>query len=290
MIQHQKNTAYYLSFPMVDSATPASFKSGVSPVDTAYYKDGAGAWTSLAITDTATEIGSTGIYEIDLTAAELNHDYVIVKFAVSGAADTAFLFNLTNNSYIADSVWDEAFSGHNTGGTYGKLIKNLGEGVVSADSTVNDASATTTSFITNLTESADDFFNDKVFVFIDGALAGQSKPIKDYNGTTKTVTFDTVDAFTSAPSDGDGFIILANHVHPISQIVSSILTTQMTESYAADGDAPTLAQAIMLIQQKIGDFAISGTSLTVRQLDGATTAATYTLNDASSPTASTRTS
>jgi len=107
MIQHQKNTAYYLSFPMVDSATPASFKSGVSPVDTAYYKDGAGAWTSLAITDTATEIGSTGIYEIDLTAAELNHDYVIVKFAVSGAADTAFLFNLTNNSYIAENVRSE---------------------------------------------------------------------------------------------------------------------------------------------------------------------------------------
>jgi hypothetical protein len=45
MIQHKKNTAYYLSFPMVDSAVPANFKSGVSPVDTAYYKDGAGAWT-----------------------------------------------------------------------------------------------------------------------------------------------------------------------------------------------------------------------------------------------------
>jgi len=78
---------------MVDSSVPSVFKSGVSPVDIAYYKDGAGAWTSLAITDTATEIGSTGLYELDLTASELNHDYVIIKFAVSGAADTAFLFN-----------------------------------------------------------------------------------------------------------------------------------------------------------------------------------------------------
>lgn len=290
MIQHQKNTAYYLSFPMVDSATPASFKSGISPVDTAYYKDGAGAWTSLPITDTATEIGSTGVYEIDLTASELNHDLVLIKFSVSGAADTAYLFNMVNNDYVADSVWDEAFSGHTTNGTYGKLVKNLGEGVVSADSTVNDASATTTSFITNLTESEDDFFNDKVLVFIDGALAGQSKPIRDYNGTTKAITFDSVDAFTSAPADGDSFIILANHVHPISQIVNSILATQMTESYAADGVAPTLAQAIFLIQQKLGDFAISGSTITVRQLDGVAVAATYTLDDDTNPTSSTRTS
>ena len=82
MIIAKKNAAYYLSFPAIDSATPASYKTGVSPVDTAYYKDGAGAWTSLGITDTATEIGSTGVYEIDSTAAEMNHDKVIIKFAV----------------------------------------------------------------------------------------------------------------------------------------------------------------------------------------------------------------
>ena len=91
-IEHKKNTAYYLPFPAVDSSTPASFKTGLSPVDTAYYKDGAGSWTSLAIADTASEIGSTDVYESDLTAAELNHDQVIIKFAVSGMADTAFLF------------------------------------------------------------------------------------------------------------------------------------------------------------------------------------------------------
>ena len=94
MIVAKKNAAYYLSFPAVDSSSPASYKSGVSPVDTAYYKDGAGAWTSLAITDTATEIGATGVYEIDLTAAEMNHDKVIIKFAVSGMADDAYQFDL----------------------------------------------------------------------------------------------------------------------------------------------------------------------------------------------------
>jgi len=69
----------------------------------------------------------------------------------------------------------------------------------------------------------------------------------------------------------------------------SILTTQMTESYASDGVEPTLAQCLFLIQQSIGDFAISGTTITTKQLDGSTSAATYTLDDASNPTSRTRT-
>ena len=72
--------------------------------------------------------------------------------------------------------------------------------------------------------------------------------------------------------------------------VSDILTTQMTEAYAADGTAPTLAQLLFLVQQSVGDFSISGTTLTVKKLDGSTTAAEYTLNNASDPTSRTRSS
>ena len=104
MIVAKKNAAYYLSFPAIDSTTPASYKSGVSPVDTAYYKDGAGAWTSLAITDAASEIGSTGVYEIDLTASEMNHDKVIIKFAVSGMADDAYQFDMS--AKLTDDLQD----------------------------------------------------------------------------------------------------------------------------------------------------------------------------------------
>lgn len=72
--------------------------------------------------------------------------------------------------------------------------------------------------------------------------------------------------------------------------VSDILTTQMTESYAADGTAPTLAQALFLIQQSFTEFAIAGTTITVKELDGSTTAATFTMDDASTPTSRTRAS
>jgi hypothetical protein len=71
--------------------------------------------------------------------------------------------------------------------------------------------------------------------------------------------------------------------------VSDILTTQMTEAYAADGTAPTLAQALFMIQQELGEFSISGTTITVKRLDGSTTAATFTLDDDTNPTSKTRT-
>jgi len=70
--------------------------------------------------------------------------------------------------------------------------------------------------------------------------------------------------------------------------VVKLLTTQMTESYAADGTAPTLAQALMLIQQSMHEFAIAATTRTVKKLDGSATAATFTLDDAVNPTSTTR--
>jgi hypothetical protein len=79
-----------------------------------------------------------------------------------------------------------------------------------------------------------------------------------------------------------------------SAAFTSVLTTQMTESYAADGVAPTLAQAIFLIQQALTEFAITintgaGTSTTtIKKIDGSTSAATLTLNSETAPTSATR--
>lgn len=90
----KKNEAAYLTAPMIDTTTPAQFVTGETVTDTAYYKDGAGAWTTLAITDTFTEIGTTGVYSIDLTAAELNHDLVMIKMTSTNGADTTILLRL----------------------------------------------------------------------------------------------------------------------------------------------------------------------------------------------------
>lgn len=111
VIKHKKNTAYYLAVPMVDSSTPESFKSGVVVVGDGYYKDGAGAWTVLILGD-FTEIGTTGIYEITLEAAILNHDFVIIKLTASGAADSFVIFEMeVSNITEVNAKLPEAFNG-----------------------------------------------------------------------------------------------------------------------------------------------------------------------------------
>jgi len=74
-----------------------------------------------------------------------------------------------------------------------------------------------------------------------------------------------------------------------AQAFAAVLTTQMTEAYAADGVAPTLAQAIFLIQQSLHEFGIVGTSRTVYKLNGTDTAAVFTLDSDTAPTITHRT-
>jgi hypothetical protein len=71
--------------------------------------------------------------------------------------------------------------------------------------------------------------------------------------------------------------------------VSGILTTQMTEAYAANGVAPTLAQALFAIHQHLMQFSIASTNYTVKKLDNSTTAFTVTLDSDTSPTSAART-
>lgn len=70
---------------------------------------------------------------------------------------------------------------------------------------------------------------------------------------------------------------------------ASILTTALTEAYAAAGAAPTLTQLLMYVHQHLRERSIIGTTETVKKLNGSTTAGTNTLNDATNPTGVTAT-
>jgi hypothetical protein len=72
--------------------------------------------------------------------------------------------------------------------------------------TVNDGSASASSFVTDLTEASDNHYNGSVLLFLDDPLKGQSRKISDYDGTSKTITLAA--AFTEAPDNGDAFVIL----------------------------------------------------------------------------------
>jgi hypothetical protein len=71
---------------------------------------------------------------------------------------------------------------------------------------VGSGTASATAFPTDLTETADDHWNDAFLVFTSGDLAGQVKRITDYDGTGKTITVSG--GFTAAPDEGDDFAIV----------------------------------------------------------------------------------
>ena len=125
---------------------------------------------------------------------------------------------------LVDLVWDEELTGatHNIAKSSGKRLRQT-TAFQQIDSTVIDASATTTTFVTGLTSSVDNFYNDSMLVFTDGALAGQVRAIYDYIGATKTIIL--AEALTSAPVNGVAFTIVSLHIHPVSQIQSGLATS-----------------------------------------------------------------
>lgn len=75
-----------------------------------------------------------------------------------------------------------------------------------------------------------------------------------------------------------------------AEVVDVLRTDTIPDSYAADGAQPTIAQAILAINQFLMERAVSSTTVTVKKPDGSTTAMTLTLNDATTPTSITRAS
>jgi hypothetical protein len=74
----------------------------------------------------------------------------------------------------------------------------------------------------------------------------------------------------------------------INTEVDTAFTTQMADSVPSDGAIATREQAIYMIVQMLSEMAISGTTMTVKKVDGSTTLMTLTLSDATNPTSITR--
>ena len=72
--------------------------------------------------------------------------------------------------------------------------------------------------------------------------------------------------------------------------VDDALDTTVADSVPADGTRPTFEQALYMIVQFLTERAVSGTTLTVKKVDGSTTLFTETLNDDTTPTSITRAS
>lgn len=215
---------------------------------------------TVTTTTTATNVTTVnGLAANAITAASINAGAITAAKFAAGAIDAAALA-ADAAAEIADAVWDEPTAGHVTAGTTGVALTD----VLTDTAEIGTAGAGLTNI--NL---PDQMMN------ITGNLSGSVGSVTGAVGSVSAaVTVGTNNDKTDYTLSAAG--------------IASVLTTQMTQSYAADGAAPTLAQALFLIQQMLGDFAISGSTLTVKKLDGTTTAATFTLDDGTSPTSITR--
>lgn len=216
--------------PFVDSAdgfTPETGLDAATADEVGIYKPGATDLTDISGTTTLTHRAG-GIYTLTLSDTDtdtlgqglvyLRDDSVARPVAVPVLIVPANVFDslfATGKLQVDVTQWlgnavtagaddrpavdAEAISGSTA------AADNLEEGAEAlVPGAVSDASATTTGFVTDLTEATNDHYNGRVLTFVNGALAGQSTDITDYNGTTKAVT---VTALTEAPADTDQFVI-----------------------------------------------------------------------------------
>lgn len=70
--------------------------------------------------------------------------------------------------------------------------------------------------------------------------------------------------------------------------VTDVTQRQIPDSVPTDGTLPTIEQALYMITQFLHERAVSGTTVTVRKVDGSTSLLTLTLDDDTDPTSITR--
>ena len=231
---------------------------------------GTGAMDELGIIDSGTAQSATATSLVLRAASAFANDNIIGATVVitSGTTGVSQRRLITDNVLSTDTITVDAWDDTPTG-TIKYVIFGSPPSSSTAPPEVNvvEVGGSTTSVSTMATAVAT-------------IATGTTTDIPALIATAQT------DLDTLTGSDGATLATTQGNYAPAK--ATDILTTALTESYAADGAAPTLAQAIFLIQQTIGDFAIAGTTITTKKLDGSTTAATYTLDDGTSPTSRTR--
>lgn len=108
------------------------------------------------------------------------------------------------------------------------------------------------------------------------------------NAEMEARTLSSGDYFNYTNDSGNLVDAVWNGIN--QSVIDSIFSTYaLTEDYPATGVAATPAQIMYLMMQSLHEFGISGTLRSVKQLDGNTIAAEFTLDSATAPTSTTRT-
>lgn len=228
--------------------------------------NGKGDWN---IGKTGYALSSAGIQAIwDALTSALTTASSIGKLLVDNVNAT-ISSRLASASYTAPldaaatatAVWNAATASYGSAGSYGLLIETNLDGTVSS----RLASASYTAPLDAAgTRSA-----------VGLASANLDTQLSGINSKTTNLP-------ASPAATGDAMTLTSAYDFAKG-------TVAMTESYAAKGATMTPAQALYQINQHLSENSVSGTTMTLKKRDNSTTAKTFTLDDATSPTSITET-
>lgn len=185
------------------------------------------AWNSGAI-------GASTLASDTITAAKIAADAITAAKIADGAIDAgAFAADAITAAKLAADVTTELQNGLATAsalstveGKIDELDTNVDTLLTRLSSTragyldslnapalpngevVSDGGNSATSFVTDRTESTDDYWKDALLLLTSGVLTGQVKKVTAYNGTTKAVTVEN--GFTGTPAAGVTFLLVNN--------------------------------------------------------------------------------
>lgn len=187
----------------------------------------------------------------------------------STATDTTF------NTEIADAIWDDLTANHTIANTFGKLMDDIRKSNYSISGTVSTVSSAS-SFTSSLLGYVDGAFDHQTLVFTDGVLVGESKPILDFIGASGTVNMEEV--FSQAPSVGDAFVVLPQHVHAIEAMIDGFLNRLLDSSGSSVDqlNERTVRSALRAMRNKV---VVNGGTITVHKEDDAATAWTGSISN-----------
>lgn len=154
-----------------------------------------------------TVAGSTGMYYNAGTALAMpNNAFITATYIIytdAGHTTESSTYLRSSDVFMrAGEVSADVVKVSGSTSAADKLEVNI---LLTVDATVNDASATITSFDTTLTETTTDAYAGRELHMTGGSASGEISIITAYNGTTKVITLSP--GLKTAPANTDTFTI-----------------------------------------------------------------------------------
>lgn len=250
-------TTPVIMFLMVDETDDETAETGLSPA--AEISKNGGAFAS--VTNAISEV-SDGWYKVTLTATETNTDGMLVIRATAAGADE----------------WRDIH----------QVIAVLPSTAPTAVQNRQEMDSNSTQLAAIVADTNELQTDDVPGLIAALPTAVENRTEMDSNSTQlAAIVADTNELQTD---DVPGLIAALNDISTaeVNTEVDTAFTTIMADSVPADGTIPTREQALYMITQFLLERAVSGTTVTVKKVDGSTSLMTLTLSDATTPTSITR--